>query len=80
MLGLIPVVSGMVMVRSAKGIVGFSTAATVLMAAALLGVFGYVLQNMHGELRHGTMQSFGRISKCASRPPFGGRGGYRIGK
>lgn len=63
MLGLIPVVSGMVMVRSAKGIVGFSTAATVLMAAALLGVFGYVLQNMHGELRHGTMQSFGRISK-----------------
>jgi hypothetical protein len=69
MCGLIPVVCGMVMVRSARGIVAFSTVASVLMASALLGVFGYVLQNMKGELRHGSMQSFGRLSKCARFPP-----------
>jgi hypothetical protein len=68
MCGLIPVVSAMVMVRGAKGISAFSTVASVLMASALLGVFGYVLQNMNGGLRHGSMQSFGRLSKCARLP------------
>lgn len=61
-------VSAMVMVRGAKGIVAFSTVASVLMLSALFGVFGYVLQNMNGGLRHGTMQSFGRLSKCARYP------------
>lgn len=54
---------GMAMIREAKGLVLFSSVASILIGVALLFVFMFMLHYMGGDLRTEAVRMYGDVNR-----------------